>query len=283
VGQYLKGSMTLSKDEFGKKADAMSVTYIFNEASKRDKTGSKSKKSETATPTYQESLFEHKTNWLAKMDASTEDSSKLYEDLIAEAGLLSSEVKLTAVHAARLQSLELDTKLNLAKATAAKAEEVIKVADTVLDRITVSDILAYFAVKNADLRPVGGSAGSDGEMTKKDMEKLKAWYLEASAKKGLALCVLDRLEDASECLLQCFQFVDQTDTKVAFFATVHAEKLGHYGRALKLIQHQLEEKPNSPDLDSRLPHIFDKLGWEHAAKMARLSKPLRFPTNFDLF
>jgi len=278
VGQYLKGTMTLSKDEFGKKADSMPVTYIFNEASKRDKTG-KNKKSET-TPTYQESLFEHKTSWLAKMDAATEDSSKLYEELIAEAGLL-SEMKVTSVHAARLQSFELDTKLSLEKATSDKAEDLLKVADTVLDRITVSDILAYFAVKNGDLRPNGGSG--DGEVTKKDMEKQKTWYLEASAKKGLALCVLDRLEEAGECLLHCLQFVDQTDSKVAFFATVHAEKLGHYGRALKLIQHQLEEKPNSPDLDNRLPHIFDKLGWEHAAKMSRLSKPIRFPTNFDLF
>ena len=256
----------------------MSVTYIFNEAAKRDKTG-KGKKSETATPTYQESLFEHKTTWLAKMDATTEDSSKLYEELTAEAGPL-GDMKLTQVHAARLQSLELDTKLTLEKATAAKAEEVLKVADTVLGRITVSDILAYFAVKNSDLRPGGGDGEKD---TKKDMEKQKTWYLEATAKKGLALCILDRPDEASECLLQCLQFVDQADSKVAFFATVHAEKLGHYGRALKLIQHQLDEKPNSPDLDNRLPHIFDKLGWEHAAKMARLSKPVRFPTNFDLF
>ena len=163
-----------------------------------------------------------------------------------------------------------------------KAEEVLKVADKVLERVSASEILAFFAVKNADLRPDGGDTDG-GDKAKKDMEKKKGWYLEAMAKKGLALCVLDRLEEANKCLLYLLQFVDQSDSKAVFFATVHAERVGHYGRALKLIQHQLEEKPGSSDLDNRQSHLYDKLGWDHAAKMARMSKPLRFPTAYDMF
>ena len=58
------------------------------------------------------------------------------------------------VHAARLQSLKLDTKPSMEDATSEKAEEVIKVADKVLSEVgSVNDILAFFAVKNNDLRP----------------------------------------------------------------------------------------------------------------------------------
>ena len=71
---------------------------------------------------------------------------------------------------------------------------MIKVADKVLSEVgSVNDILAFFAVKNNDLRPTGGDGDSvSAETVKKDMEKKKGWYIEAMAKKGLALCVLDR-------------------------------------------------------------------------------------------
>ena len=264
----------------GKKADVMKVQYIFNEAAKREKAGKTKKGEGETTPTYQESLFTYKTNWLGKADPTSEESTKLFEELIGQEDL--ADMKMTQAHAARLQSMELDSKLSMEKATAEKAEEVLKVADKVLERVSASEILAFFAVKNADLRPDGGDTDG-GDKAKKDMEKKKGWYLEAMAKKGLALCVLDRLEEANKCLLYLLQFVDQSDSKAVFFATVHAERVGHYGRALKLIQHQLEEKPGSSDLDNRQSHLYDKLGWDHAAKMARMSKPLRFPTAYDMF
>ena len=39
-------------------------------------------------------------------------------------------------------------------------------------------------------------------------------YLEANSKKGIALCVLDRSEEATLLLFDCLKFVDQTDPKV---------------------------------------------------------------------
>ena len=39
-------------------------------------------------------------------------------------------------------------------------------------------------------------------------------YLEATAKKGIALCVLDRAEEATQLLFDCMKFVDHTDAKV---------------------------------------------------------------------
>jgi len=288
VGQYLKGTMTLSKDEHGKKSDVIPVTYILNEASKRDKSGKSGSGSggKKETPSYAEEMFEHKVKWLAGVDSPASEalSTEVYQELLKE-----DEKKAAKVHAARLQSLKLDTKPSMEDATSEKAEEVIKVADKVLSEVgSVNDILAFFAVKNNDLRPTqptGGDGDSvSAETVKKDMEKKKGWYIEAMAKKGLALCVLDRLDEANECLFNCLQFnVEVTDAKVWLFATVHAEKSGHYGRALKIIQNQLDDKPNNQDLHARLSYIYDKLGWVHASKAARLAKPNRFPSSYDLF
>ena len=61
------------------------------------------------TASYQESLFEHKANWLAKMDPVTEESKDLYQELLATPGL-TSDVKVIQVHVARLQSMEIDKK-----------------------------------------------------------------------------------------------------------------------------------------------------------------------------
>ena len=149
VGQYLKGTMTLSKDEHGKKSDVIPVTYILNEASKRDKSG-KSGSGKKETPSYAEEMFEHKVKWLAGVDSPASEalSTEVYQELLKE-----DEKKAAKVHAARLQSLKLDTKPSMEDATSEKAEEVIKVADKVLSEVgSVNDILAFFAVKNNDLR-----------------------------------------------------------------------------------------------------------------------------------
>ena len=264
IGQHLEGTVSLSKDELGKKADTFPVKFMLCEPSKRDKNSNK-KKDTTLTASYQESLFEHKANWLAKMDPVTEESKDLYQELLATPGL-TSDVKVIQVHVARLQSMEIDK-----KGTEAKAQDAIDVAEKVLARIDAKDVLAFFATKFND------------ESAKKDMEKLKGWYVETSAKKGIGHCLLGQLESANQCLLDCLQFVEQTDSKIVTFATIHAEKIGHYGRAVKLIHHQLESKPNSPDLDAKLVELYEKLEWDHIAKLCKLSKPIRFPKDYELF
>ena len=74
----------------------------------------------------------------------------------------------------------------------------------------------------------------------------------------------------------CFFF------KVIMFAIAHAEQLQHYARAIKLIQNQLETKPNSPDLEQKLIQLYEKLGWEHCVYFAKESLPTRFPSDFEL-
>merc|ERR1711902_80978 len=98
-----------------------------------------------------------------------------------------------------------------------RAEEAIDVCNAMLDQLGNPDeILAFLAIKT-DSRP-------DAAEIKKDIERKKGWYLEATAKKGIALCALDRAEEATQLLFGCMKFVDHTDAKVIFFAIVHAKK-----------------------------------------------------------
>jgi hypothetical protein len=45
-----------------------------------------------------------------------------------------------------------------------------------------------------------------------------------------------RADEATDVLFKALKFVDVGDSKIAFLAAIHAEKIGHFGRALKLVQ-----------------------------------------------
>ncbi len=45
-----------------------------------------------------------------------------------------------------------------------------------------------------------------------------------------------RLDEATEVFFKALKLVDANDPKMALFAAVHADRLQHYGRALKLVQ-----------------------------------------------
>ena len=85
IGQHLQGTMTLAKDECGKKADIYPVKYILNEPSKREKSNTKKNAAKTSeTPTIEDTIFDAKTSWLGKMDPDGDESAALYKQLIEE-------------------------------------------------------------------------------------------------------------------------------------------------------------------------------------------------------
>jgi hypothetical protein len=47
---------------------------------------------------------------------------------------------------------------------------------------------------------------------------------------------MSRLDEATEVFFKALKLVDANDPKMALFAAVHADRLQHYGRALKLVQ-----------------------------------------------
>ena len=95
AGQYLTGTMTLAKDEIGKKTDSYSVKYILAEPFRSKSSsgsghsgggGGKSNK-KTEAEKLRDSVAEHKTGWLAKMDPAGEEAKGLFESLKTEEGV----------------------------------------------------------------------------------------------------------------------------------------------------------------------------------------------------
>ena len=122
----------------------------------------------------------------------------------------------------------------------------------------------------------------DASDIKKEVEKNKGILIEALAKKGCALRILGQLDDATEVLFKLLKFTEVTDSKVILFAIYHAISLGHFARAVKLILHHMESKPNSPELEGHLSKLFLDLGWGHCHTLAMESYPARYPGDYEL-
>ena len=96
LGQYLSGTVTFSKDEFGKKADVYPLRYILNEAPKKDKNKSNNNK-KNENPGFKESLAEQKSSWVAKMDPYSDESVQLYESLKEEGVVNQASLRLAKI------------------------------------------------------------------------------------------------------------------------------------------------------------------------------------------
>ena len=94
MGQYLQGSVSFVKDEFGKKADTYSIKYVLNENAKKDKNKSSSKKD---TPSFAESMAEQKINWIGKMDPNSDEGTKMFEELKKDEAANQAQLRLARI------------------------------------------------------------------------------------------------------------------------------------------------------------------------------------------
>lgn len=72
-GSYLQGTLTLCKDDIGKKVDTHVFKYILSEPNKRNNnsTNKSEKEKTTKWDEYNEALRDLKCNWLAKLGNRT--------------------------------------------------------------------------------------------------------------------------------------------------------------------------------------------------------------------
>ena len=56
----------------------------------------------------------------------------------------------------------------------------------------------------------------------------------------------------------------------------------HYGRALRLVSKQFEEKP-SRELEEKMSEVFAHLKWQHCIDMLKRSLPMRYPASYRPF
>lgn len=135
------------------------------------------------------------------------------------------------------------------------------------------------------------------------MDKQRNIILDAYCKKGLALLQLlgpssndnstgddsssSRLTEISSVLASALLFTDLADAKLVKLSIKHAVASGHYARAIKLlwkIQNGdisgVQDGPTAKETEIQVGRLFERLGWQHAAKAAELAVPTRFPNAY---
>jgi len=131
------------------------------------------------------------------------------------------------------------------------------------------------------------------------MDKQKTYLLEALARKGLALCeILHQnasltegdatttasvtIDDVVAVYNEIVKFAEPSDSKVIKFAIHAALVQNHYGRALKLVSKQFEDKP-SREFEEKLVELFTALKWSHCETLLTRSLPAKYPSAYRPF
>ncbi|KAJ8310382.1 hypothetical protein KUTeg_012247 [Tegillarca granosa] len=89
-------------------------------------------------------------------------------------------------------------------------------------------------------------------------------------------------DDLNDTFIELQKWSDLTDSKVIGFSVRHAMVLKQYGRAIKLLLKQYEDKP-SKDLDKKALDIYRKLGWNHCVQHYTSWLQVKYPTGYRPF
>ncbi|XP_014663971.1 PREDICTED: tripeptidyl-peptidase 2-like [Priapulus caudatus] len=252
-GNYLLGTITFPKDELGKKANTYPYKYILAEPAKKpsksalaEKEKNKDKNKEEE---FQEALRDLKISWLSKLD-----SEALYSDL------RETHDAHLPLHVAWL--LSLDSEKERGKRLAGRWSS-------------------------------SRAGGSVQAWTSSEMDKQKVALLEALSRLGSAKAdLLTEATPAEERVAtvaaldiiykDLLKLADVNDQKVAPFAIRHAMVNQHYGRALKLLLRQLDEKATKEN-EYKVIEIFEKLGWQHCATHCENNIYSKYPASYRGF
>jgi hypothetical protein len=318
---YLQGSMTVTKDEVGKKLCSYPFKLVLPEPQGKIKSPSSSAKdpNKSKVDEMQEQLRDIKISWLSKLDA--EESRKLYNSLAEQDGTH------LPLHVARLQALDnLPASNSSADGTPASdgddgnanasstastspsainpnkgmktpeiCREIIDLADKILGMVDQPALLAFYGTRTSS-----SASQLDATKTKQTMDKQKTAVIEAFVKKGVAMAELIKLADGptssqdpktgtlealDEILFEVQKFAEITDSRVMEFAYQHAVARGQYGRALRMALKQIESEPNkwNPDADKKIIDVFKQLNWGHCVWMWEGVQRLRYPKDFRPF
>ncbi|XP_013176640.1 PREDICTED: tripeptidyl-peptidase 2 [Papilio xuthus] len=285
VGQTLSGTVTFAKEESGRRVDVYVVRAAPCDPPRR--TPAPHAHAHAPPRRHDEYADAHRdlaATWLAKLEG--DKLEQLYEEMLEKyPGYLGT-------HVAYLNSVDSPTdpkKLPHAAeepdVTTAWCEQLITIADKVIKQIDQDKLLAYLGMKN-DTR-------ADATKIKQEQERLRGWAVEALCRRGAALCRLhalaqggaarDKIDDAlRNNLADLLRLADLTDTKVQHYGVWHCFTMKHWGRAIKLLNKILEERP-SREVEERLAGAYRQLGWEHLALCVQRALPAKYPPAYRPF
>ncbi|GFO43768.1 tripeptidyl-peptidase 2-like [Plakobranchus ocellatus] len=306
-GWYISGQMTLAKEEPGKskksqltsmgqsesvdepqrrrrwKKSGTRFRYFVTELASKSKAAEKKKEKDSqggkdsankdkfSVESMNDALRDLKISWLAKTPLEATD--ELFEELRKD------HPEHVPVLLARISAIEAAEK---DKVSAESYKTIMTLCKEAIALIDVNALLVYYGIKT-DTRP-------DASTIKSDMEKKKSWLVEALVKLGVAQAeavvearskgqgdegVKDLLDGLKKTFDDLSQLVEVNDSKQTFaFAWRHAAAMTHYGRALKMILKQQDEK-HSKDLEEKIIEQTFAFAWRHAAAMTHYGRALK--------
>lgn len=278
IGSYFKGTLSLAKDPLGRNVSALTVFYSPSESAKRDKhasgtsMGGKKNGSKVIPPTpetMEEAKRDFQLSWVAKLDPMSTEGQALFKDLRAN-----PDVDQVQLHWHRLNALDVFKLAQEEGPNAERIEAVFECCSWIQANIDLNQALAHGSVKY--------DGSSNASEVKKDMEKARDNYFEALNKAGCLQVALGRSIEAQQTHLLAVKYLDVTDSRIIQFTTAYAEMVQHWGRAIKLVMHQMDGKPGSFELESRLLKLLGKLGWNTVYEFHRRSITLRYPQAYEL-
>lgn len=130
----------------------------------------------------------------------------------------------------------------------------------------------------------------------KNLEKQKEYLCEALSKKGMAILQIMRSQSTSDSaaiqkytiqdldkIAQDLKKLDElNNTKYYKFVYQHALEKRQFGRALKAVMKQQENK-SSKEFDEHLIECFKRLGWNFAVNHLKRSQIVSYPPSYRVF
>ncbi|ESN96330.1 hypothetical protein HELRODRAFT_107485 [Helobdella robusta] len=234
---------------------------------------------------FEVAVHEFKASWITKLDA--EYSAQLFEELTYDRP---SDIVL---YINRLIALDAD------KDRTKKLTQIIEVGEKAVTLLDINKIVSYFSIKNDAYQQ---------QNIKAAMEKSKSQLIDCLIRLGCALCdyLIEKRNSENEATLppattstttlssnnnytfsrvdeimsDVLKLTDVNESKVYQFNLRHAIVHQHYGRALKLLLKQADDKGNSLDIDEKIIEICGFLHWDHLVKHLRRWLLVKYPASY---
>ncbi|CAH3119853.1 unnamed protein product [Pocillopora meandrina] len=287
-GHILKGTVSYVKSETVKKACAYPVQYVVPAApiKQNSKAATTKPVEKEMKQQFEEAMRDLKISWIPKLGDVT-----LYDELAEQ---YSDHLPL---HVARLHFLDNS------KDRLQRLPQVIVAAEKVIQMIDLVELSSYYGMKT-DTRP-------DAIIIKSEKDSQKATLIDALCRKGIALAdrILEKSSDSKETtddgdasssddqaeteeaiyerldetFKELVKWIDASDPKVLPFYIRRAQAMKLYGLALKASMKQNGDGTPNRINDDRNILLFEKLGWEHCARLTRESLPVKYPASYQPF
>uniref|UniRef100_A0A2L2YDC2 Tripeptidyl-peptidase 2 n=1 Tax=Parasteatoda tepidariorum TaxID=114398 RepID=A0A2L2YDC2_PARTP len=297
-GYYLQGTITFSKDDAIKKADTYSFKYIVPELPKKS-SSKQVDKEKTLEEEYQEEMKQLKINWITKFVGTS--SQELLDEMIE----IEKDTKWPLL-SARLQSLDKESDKSPFKKE--NLESVIEMADKILSSINQTELLAALGSKNekkdsANFKKleVQKNCVIDALVCKGkamiDLVTLQPGYAESSKEGSTETSPVETsvgdsvtvppefsipYESIDAIMTELQKWTEMNDAKISALIERHSLIHSHFGRALKLLLKQQDDRRNK-DNELKIIQIFKRLGWDHCATFYERSHLVKYPLSYPLF